>query len=584
MRFGGSRWPRAGGLRSPYTAPANNRRLLFRKTVCLVLVACFVLASTPVALAAGTAATAAQSESCQYWVAPFPAGNVANPGTLDRPWPTVEFAARSVPDRHCTVWVAQGIYVGGNHLVRRFETETTFKAVQPYTVTLQNDGRVLNFDGARNIVVEGFQFRHTGPGSNSQVVKVDRSGHIWSEHIVFRNNIFHDSYNDDLLKVYNGVRFLTVENNIFFNQAGDAEQIDINSVTDVTIQDNIFFNDYAGSWRYNAHDSKSFITVKDSNSHWDGQIGSERISIRRNIFLNWEGARETIIQIGNDGKSYHEVVGATVENNLIIGNGRDPLYAPFGARGVKDVIFRNNTVTGDLPSSSYGFWVTLKEKNPVNENVRFYNNIWSDPTRTMGEEGAVAGNSFSFGAPEETNGLALDNNLYWNGGAKIPTRNEINPAAFDSRRIEADPLQNENQSDLILPRWTGESFRSGSTSIRQEFLRLVETYGSIPAVSPAIGNADPAFAPHDDILGHARVGAPDIGAYQFYPSLQNGAYAGQLWWTRPYLDGAASAAKGGERLPPPPSANVLLPSYSGAPQYPSLLRNGVAGADRFLYE
>ena len=71
----------------------------------------------------------------------------------------------------------------------------------------------------------------------------------WSEDVVFRNNIFHDSWNNDILKINNGARRVTVEGNVFYNQTGSDEHMDVNSVTDVVIQDNIFFNDFAGSGR-----------------------------------------------------------------------------------------------------------------------------------------------------------------------------------------------------------------------------------------------------------------------------------------------------------------------------------------------
>ena len=76
---------------------------------------------------------------------------------------------------------------------------------------------------------------------------------------------------------------------------------------------------------------------------------------------------------------------------------------------------------------------------------------------------------------------------------------------------------NETYTGLILPYWTGTSFYSGSTSIREEFIRLVKLYGAIPANSPAVDKADPAYAPADDIFGRQRSGAPDLGAYEYMP-------------------------------------------------------------------
>ena len=40
---------------------------------------------------------------------------------------------------------------------------------------------------------------------------------------------------------------------------------------------------------------------------------------------------------------------------------------------------------------------------------------------------------------------------------------------------------------------------------------------ALTAQSPAIGEADPAFAPALDLLGNARDGEPDMGAIEFVP-------------------------------------------------------------------
>ena len=111
--------------------------------------------------------------------------------------------------------------------------------------------------------------------------------------ITLRNNIFHDSYNNDLLKIVTGARFVTVEVNVFYNQGPTDEHIDVNSVTDVVIQGNIFFNDFAGSGREGTA-NHAFITIKDSDEGIDGLEGSERITVRGNVFLNWEGGKMCI--------------------------------------------------------------------------------------------------------------------------------------------------------------------------------------------------------------------------------------------------------------------------------------------------
>jgi MYXO-CTERM domain-containing protein len=68
----------------------------------------------------------------------------------------------------------------------------------------------------------------------------------------------------------------------------------------------------------------------------------------------------------------------------------------------------------------------------------------------------------------------------------------------------------------VVPRWDADAgaFISGSATIRDEFLRLVETYGAPAEASAVVAAADPDAMPADDIRGYARDGAPDLGAYE----------------------------------------------------------------------
>ena len=462
------------------------------------------------------AAAHAEAQPCTYWVAPPPAGNDGNSGSFASPWATLDHASASVPDDTCTVLFQDGVYTGTHSLYERFATPTTFRAQNRYRAILQYAGTVVKMFGAKNMILEGFEIRHTGPGAGALVMQVQQAApDLWAEDITIRDNVFHDSYDNDLLKINNGARFVTVEGNVFSNQAGSDEHMDINSVTDVLVQDNVFFNDFAGSGRVNGNDTSSFIVMKDSNAGDDGQIGDERITVRRNVFLNWEGSSgANFALIGEDGMPYFEGQSITVENNLLLGNSGNDVRAAFGVKGGKDVAFRANTVAGDLPSLAFACRVNREGANPVNENVVFRNNIWSDPTGTMGAEAGGGTNEFSDGFPDEATGLVLDNNLYWNGGAAIPPGDLVSPLIDDARRVVADPQLATNQAGIVLPRWNGSAFVSGSATIRQEFERLVGLYGAIGGGSPAADQADPAFSPKDDILGRPRGAAPDLGAYE----------------------------------------------------------------------
>ncbi len=476
-----------------------------RHNLTMRLLAVALLLSAPPLLA----------QPCEYWVAPPPAGDDAHPGTLASPWATLDHASASVPDDTCTVVFKDGVYTGTHSLYERFATPTTFKAQNRYRAVLEYAGTVVKLFGSKNLTIEGFEIRHTGPGAGALVMQVQQaSPDAWAENVTIRDNVFHDSWNNDLLKINNGARFITVEGNVFYNQAGSDEHIDINSVTDVLVQDNVFFNDFEGSGRVNGNDTSSFIVMKDSNAGDDGQIGDERITVRRNVFLNWEGSSgSNFTLVGEDGMPYFEGRSILVENNLMIGNANNDMRAAFGVKGGKDITFRANTVVGDLPSLAFACRVNQEGSNPVNENVAFRGNIWSDPTGTMGAEAAGGTNEFSDGTPAEVTGLVLDRNLYWNGGAAIPPGDLVSPLVDDADRVVADP-QLPAQGAIVLPRWNGTSFVSGSATIRQEFERLVGLYGAISAASPAADASDALSSPTDDILGRPRGWSPDLGAYE----------------------------------------------------------------------
>jgi hypothetical protein len=345
------------------------------------------------------------------------------------------------------------------------------------------------------------------------VAIADRRDDTWSENITFRDNIFHDSYGDDLLKLHNGVRNATVDGNVFYNQGGNEQCIDVNSVTDVEIHDNIFFGDYSASDREPDDPAKHFIVVKDSNEDDDGLEGARDVAIRRNVFLSWDGGIETFVKMGNDGKPYHEAHEVVVENNLVVGNSSTPADAAFGVRGARDVVFNNNTVVGDLPANSFAYRIHLAGDNPVNEDIRFTNNIWADPTGTMGSDGDGSDNDFADGDPDDVTGLVNDTNLYWNGGAVVPDGVGSNPMDDDPHAITAEPGLPTDHTDIVLPVWDGEHFVSGNTAIRDELVRIVNAYGAIDMTGAAVDAADPATAAADDILGRRRDTA-DLGAYE----------------------------------------------------------------------
>jgi hypothetical protein len=465
----------------------------------------------------------AYAQDQTFYVAPN-GNDISGDGSALKPWGTITNALDSVPDG-AIILVRPGTYVGQVRLRGTFDAGVTVKSEVHYQAHLRYNATVVTCFYGKGITLEGFDIAHSGPGAGALVIQIqDLIGEPGGDDIVsritLRNNVLHDSYNNDILKINNGAGHILVEGNIFYNQTGSDEHIDVNSVTDVVIQDNIFFNDFVGSGRVNNNDTSSYIVIKDSNGSDDTNLGSRFITVRRNIFFNWEGSTgSNFLLIGEDGKSYHEARDVLIENNLMLGNSSNVMRAAFGVKGGQDITFRHNTVVGDLPSLAFAMRLNTEGSNPPNENIQFYNNIWSDPTGTMGAENPSRPNDFSDTPSGETASFTLSNNLYWNGNQPIPAdSSELINYTDDSQRVVADPRLGL-QTGLIVPRWQENSsqFADGSTTIRQAFERLAKRYGALARQSPAIDAADPQNTSSEDILGNPRPTgtAPDMGAFEF---------------------------------------------------------------------
>jgi hypothetical protein len=459
-------------------------------------------------LAIGSAATA-HAFTTTHYVATT-GSDATGDGTAGAPWATITHAIGNVPD-DALILVAPGTY-GRADLNGRFETGVTVRSSTPYQARLRYNATVVRVFYGKGITLEGFDIAHDGPGAGAllmQVQDVNQDPEEPVEDITIRDNVFHDSYNNDLLKINNDARDVRVLGNMFYNQAGSDEHIDINSVSDVLVEGNVFFNDFAGSGRTDT-DTSSYVVIKDSNANSDGRLGSENVTVRRNVFLHWEGSTgQGFVRVGEDGTSNFEAIGVLIENNLMLGNGTEKFRSPLQFQGVQDVTARANTIVGDLPALEYGFRIVTVGSSPPSDGVHIHNNIWSDPTGTMGD---------TFNRGGATVNLTFDNNLYFNDGNAFPTSSEsIVEVSDDAGAVIGDPLL-PDPSSAPLPRWDQGSgtFADGSTSIADVFESLVLDYAVPAAGSPAIGAADATSMPADDILGNLRSegGAPDIGAFE----------------------------------------------------------------------
>jgi hypothetical protein len=313
--------------------------------------------------------------------------------------------------------------------------------------------------------------------------------------------VIHDSYWNDIIRLLESQR-VTVEGNVFYNAGPNEQHIDVNGGSrQIVIQDNIFFNDYAGSARSVAAGVKAFIVIKTSGGQ---SPPTGLVQVRRNIFMHYEGDNHPMLTIGIDDKPYFEAEDVTVENNLFQFNG-DPARGMTTVNGSRRILFRANTIVGDAVDKRMGGYVGVHgTNNPNSDDIWFYNNIFSSPGGNMAR---------LIKSPRpEIDGGALSNNLYFNGGGSIPSdSSDFFYVQDDASRIIADPIL-PSSAGATLPRWTGTQFAGGYSTIRQAFVGLVTNYAVPAPGSPAIGAADSANMPQEDILGNTRDPNPDIGA------------------------------------------------------------------------
>jgi len=447
-----------------------------------------------------TAATNAQT----FYVATNGSDQPSN-GSQTNPWATISYAIDRVSDG-AIIEVAPGTYNGRVRLDQAFNNRVVIRSTQAYKARLRyNAGAVVICFTCRGVTMEGFDIAHSANNVGGLVIQIQNS--VIGD-VTLRNNIIHDSTDNDLLKINNGANDVLVEGNLFYNQAGSDEHIDINSATNITVRDNVFFN--TGSQAV----TSSYIVIKDSNGNSDNVLGAQNVTVQRNVFFNWQGNDgQSFVRVGEDGTPNFEARNVLIENNLMLGNSGRLMRSAFTVQGSRDVRFRSNTVVGDLPSRSFAARLLASGSNQANQNIVLSNNIWSDPTGSMGAEGFNGADVFD--APVGNNAsVTLNNNLYFNGSNAIPvdTNQEVK-VADDNSAVIGDPRL-PSQNGLSLPVYNGTNFGSALNTIRAVFIDFVMRYGKLASNSAAINRADNNDVPIDDILGNTRNGTADIGAFE----------------------------------------------------------------------
>jgi hypothetical protein len=511
---------------------------------------------------------AADARADVYYVA-TDGSDLTGDGSLAEPWQTPAHALNvGIPAiGDATVVVRPGLYDGPTIITRPFANEVVIRSEVDHHAVLTNlagAGTILAvyLQGDANLAIEGFVI--TGEGATGPICSVRRTNMIHFENassIRFQNNIVYgnnrEPFCNDLMKINRSTspiypRNIRILGNVFYNhpQVFGNDLIDSVRPGEIEISDNIFFSD-TGVSAGQAH-----VTLKREVTGADvpPDAQSPRYTVSRNIFLNWEGdAGQPMLNFGEDGVSTHELTEAVVENNLFLGNSANPMSAPIQFKGVKGITVRANTIVGDFPSATFGLRLGTTGLNPTVEDVYIYNNLFSDPTGTMGPDFLVTFGSVNLGTVD------LNHNLYWNDGNALPVGGDLLPAD-DVNGVTGDPLLGADQADIVLPKWdtAQQRFGSGSITIREEFERLVHTYGAIETGSAAIGAADPTNSPDDDILGQARDASPDLGAYEASSATAAPALQSRISMTQNVPNPFSGASVVWLELPKPGDISVRL--------------------------
>ncbi|HEU4391916.1 MAG TPA: DUF1565 domain-containing protein, partial [Blastocatellia bacterium] len=164
-----------------------------------------VLTFLRTALAAAAVTAAASTASAATFFVATNGNDTTGTGSQAAPWRTVAHAVASVPDGS-TILVRPGTYNGRIDLSGEFATGITIRSEVPYQAILRNNDRVVTCYGGHGFTIEGFDIAHSGAGAAALVVHIDGAGDNSTGRITIRNNILHDSFNNDILKINNAAK------------------------------------------------------------------------------------------------------------------------------------------------------------------------------------------------------------------------------------------------------------------------------------------------------------------------------------------------------------------------------------------
>lgn len=393
-----------------------------------------------------------------WYVAPPPAGDDSNPGTLAQPWATLQHAAEQLAPGD-VLEVRAGRYAG-------FYLDTSGTAVDPITIRnfpgetpiVDADNPVtpdgINLEGASYVVVEGFRVENTTRAGLRAVL---------CEHVTLRANESVDNgrwgvltgFCDDLLIEHNTTSGSIDEHGIYVSNSGDRP----------TIRNNTIFGNNANG-----------------------------------IHINGDAS------LGGDGI----ISEAVVENNVIFDNG---IAGGSGINmdGVQDSVIRNNLIYATHAS---GISLYRIDGGGPSSGNRVLNN-----TIVVAADGRWALNIQNGATANQVFNNILLNQHSWRGSIDISSDSTGGFASDYNVVMERFTLDGGN-TVLDLAQWrsqTGQDANSLVATPGSVFADFGNDDYRLHAASPAVDAGTTLPDVLVDLLGAPRgVGAGyDIGAYEF---------------------------------------------------------------------
>jgi parallel beta-helix repeat protein len=440
------------------------------------------------ALAAAMSACAVPVAAANYWVAPPPAGNNANPGSAAQPWATLQHAANEVGAGD-VVTVLAGDYSA-------FEVTTSglpgspivFRAAPGPPVRIVTDvpgrGAGINIEGASYITVEGFTIEDRGT-VGIRAVECD--------FVTIRGNVLRDNgvwgvltgCCDDVRIEGNIASGSCDEHGIYVSNSGDRPVIRGNVVV--------------GNDKNGIHINSDFDTECETGTVFDGIISD-----------------------------------ALVEGNWLIDNGHGDCTGPSGGSaincdGVQDSLIRNNLI-----------W------NTHASGISLYRIDGAEPAtgnRVIGNSVHVATDGrWALNIRDGSTGNTAIGNTFWSAHASRGAM-DVCPACFSGfvsnwNAVENVFTANDGASTLTLANWrttTGQDMNSIVASPTDLYVDPAAGDFHLKPASAAVG-----LVPVQVDLARDLEGAPrpqgalsDAGAFEGPGALfrDDFEYASFLRWT-----------------------------------------------------